>query len=306
MMPNQGLADEVHVAQADAVMHLTENVRPEDGSTTKSGDLLGGLWLPGATTSSSFSGKAPQLPIHGNAQSMSKGGDGTFQREALTPVDGSPTAGFEFPTTPSFHIGVGGLAATSLRLKSWDRRRKRSADMGVFVDEEFRGDSSGLRNTDERARARQAVEAPGSASASSGSRFSPVQAAFPSMPLSVAPAPSHTEAEVDVEMEDIVEDNTENEPPRGLPLPPINPGALGAAMERLVLKDLVLEVPPELQEHPESDVESSSGHSTAGSEGEEDSNAEPRLRKNLADMLAERIQNNVDGRYDFEIFCDPE
>jgi hypothetical protein len=271
MLPNQGLVDE-----ADAVMQLPENVRPQQGLPAKSGDFLGAYWPPGTSASSSITSKAPQLPLQGNAQSMSKGGDGTSQREALTPVDGSPTAGFEFAPAPSFHVGVGGLATTSLGLQPWDRRRKRSVDVGVFVDEEFRsGSSRGQHVEDERARARQAVEA---------SRL-PAN-------LAVVPTPSRAAAEVDVEMEDIVEDNTENRPPQDLPSPPTNPGALDAAMERLALKDLVLEVPPGLEEHPESDIESSSG-------------SESQENQNLADLLADRIHNNVEGRYDFEIFCDP-
>jgi len=59
------------------------------------------------------------------------------------------------------------------------------------------------------------------------------------------------------------------------------------------LLDVAVEVPQEYKEHPFSDVESSSGSSEFESE-------------NLAEQLAERVHQNVDDRYDFEVFVDPE
>lgn len=56
------------------------------------------------------------------------------------------------------------------------------------------------------------------------------------------------------------------------------------------LAECFLEVPAEYQEHPYSDIESSD---------------EEFQSENLADRLAERVQHNADGRYDFDIYEDP-
>jgi len=61
--------------------------------------------------------------------------------------------------------------------------------------------------------------------------------------------------------------------------------------ERSVLRELSLVIPPEYQEHPESDIEDSEDVDTPD--------------ENLADLLEQRISENAGGRYDFEIYCDP-
>merc|ERR1719401_942575 len=102
--------------------------------------------------------------------------------------------------------------------------------------------------------------------------------------------------EDDLDMEDISHDDKENVPLSLLADPRhANLAAAASAdypQERAVLMDLELQVPPEIQEHPYSDVES-----------DEDGDEQEEVY-NLADALAERVNQNVDGRYDFEIFCD--
>jgi len=58
------------------------------------------------------------------------------------------------------------------------------------------------------------------------------------------------------------------------------------------LRELTLEVPQECMEHPFSDVESSSGSDFQS--------------ENLSEQLAERVFQNTNGRYDFEVFVDAE
>merc|ERR1712066_485362 len=67
----------------------------------------------------------------------------------------------------------------------------------------------------------------------------------------------------------------------------------GDTMDRDVLGEVVVAVPSAFQDHPFSDIESSSGESDFHTE-------------NLAELLAERIERNADGRYDFNIYVDPE
>jgi hypothetical protein len=214
-------------------------------------------------------GGAPgmQLPLlRGNASQASKGSEASFHREALTPVDGSPTVGFDSVTAPPLQLG-----ASQLQM-NWERRRKLSQDLGVFVDAQFRGETAHP------------------ITAVCHRSLSPAPAASSS--LDPFPSGAAQADEEDVDMEDSLDDDKENMPsPADFPVPPANPGTVGVdAQQREVFRDLVLEVPHEAQEHPFSDVESDD-------EGEE-------MPENLADMLADRIDQNVDERYDFDIYID--
>eukprot|EP00931_Biecheleriopsis_adriatica_P047264 TRINITY_DN27220_c0_g1_i1.p1 TRINITY_DN27220_c0_g1~~TRINITY_DN27220_c0_g1_i1.p1 ORF type:complete len:351 (+),score=76.56 TRINITY_DN27220_c0_g1_i1:71-1123(+) len=66
---------------------------------------------------------------------------------------------------------------------------------------------------------------------------------------------------------------------------------------RAILQELALEVPDELQAQMQED-----NHADAADVSDDDGF----YSENLAEQLEERIRQNVDGRYDFEIFVDPE
>jgi len=255
-------------------------------------------------------------------------------REVLGPVDGSPTAGGltsssqpskgytssgaiqqrgfsmgSFPCTPpsvSQHLGL-------------DRhRRKRPADPVIFIDDEFRDGHRGP-GTSNAANSVASVPSLGSTHPCLSTASSPRAAAAAALALLTGSGSTFTQAEEeesiqamatdDVEMEEGSPDK-ENKPPEPLSTPseaadlPSAEWILPAsgsdaepsgsahpwAARGEPLAERVLEVPVEYQEHQYSDIESSD---------------EEFQSENLADRLAERVQQNADGRYDFDIYEDP-
>lgn len=206
---------------------------------------------------------------------------------------------------------------------------KRPADQAVFVDDEFR--------QAERLAPGSVRPSPASAGNSSGSRtlvdaFGSSTARLVTSPatsaVAVEPASANTAvASVDIlvageagsalagmladggEDEDNIMgedvemhvDDKENQLPlhSTLQANSIHPyAALPAsaegvsAVQRDVLGDVDVEVPQEFQDHPFSDIESSSGGSDFQTE-------------NLAEHLAERIAENADDMYVFDVYVDP-
>jgi hypothetical protein len=155
--------------------------------------------------------------------------------------------------------------------------------MEFFVDEQFRNGS--FRPSQNSMETMTSISGASSVEASSSHGFG--------LPAVAAPA-----VEEDQEMEDISHDDKENVPLSQLDNSArANLAVVASAdypQQRAVLMDIELQVPPEIQEHPYSDVE----------ESDEDGDEQEEVY-NLADALAERVNQNVDGRYDFEIFCDP-
>lgn len=256
-------------------------------------------------------------------------------REVLGPVDGSPTAGgltssppFGYATSSgsqslglsmgSFHpVGLPASGTLASQHLGFDpRRRKRPADPGIYVDDEFR---EGHRGTGTSSAAPVASDHSAGSNAIARSSSS-AHDAFPGVAVQ-PPTPSgslQADAEAmlaDVEMDE-ASPGKENKPPESLSAPSMVPDLASAALSvpaslsvatgssdapggraepsatipGAPLGERFLDVPLEYQEHPYSDIESSD---------------EEFQSENLADRLAERIQQNVDGRYDFDIYMDP-
>jgi len=246
-------------------------------------------------------------------------------RPVLGPVDGSPTAGGLTSSQPfgytvsssSQHLGfsLGSTPpAVSPHLGLDPRRRKRPADPMIFVDDEFR---DGLRGTGASNSAPNVASVPSASSTLTADSDSsaPGVVAAATQPLPTASELAGAEAEEDDSIQAIREDDVEmeegtpgkeNKPPEPFSIPsePSEVAALtstawslpGSSTQALAergapLAERFLEVPLEYQEHQFSDIDESSD--------------EEFQSENLADRLSERIQQNADGRYDFEIFTDP-
>jgi len=254
------------LSQEDSVMSLPENQQAKPGA----------------------------VPMRGNSKK------GIETRGAFGSLDGSPSVGGLTPTQPSGQRGVGS-GTSQFHMPSSHlppAGQGRASEIRVF--DEFR--DRHVYDVDRRVRARDFAYLPspsaGTSSASNsggGPSEAPVsQQPLPVFNFPVAPSPAVAAIQADEEeLADIQMEDKENGPrPADMHPPPANPGTwTGLASEREALMDLVLEVPLEFQEHPDSDIES---------DDEEEMESE-----NLAEKLDERIRDNVDGRYDFQIYCDP-
>ncbi|CAE8641939.1 unnamed protein product, partial [Polarella glacialis] len=173
--------------------------------------------------------------------------------------------------------------------------RKRPADStDVFVDEEFRVPVPAPT-------APRHHSPPGSSSSSSQalpsatlSQAIPAAAPCPRSDTHSAVLQAHgftSDSEVTLQLvqSDPLQDQ-ENVATAGAPRAP---RAAGGDLSR-AMQELVLEVPQIVQDNPYSDIEDSDDD---GSEFQSE---------NLAARLAERVEQNADGKYDFEIYVDPE
>jgi len=271
---------------AAAAAPLQENARPVAcGAEATGGPGIDGS--PGAVPAGHHA-KLLEALASGLVHTACKG---TAVREFGTPVDGSPVGrghtdqllGGMPASSPQQLRGCqpGGFALE--RLGGLDQRRKRQADSSVYVDEEFR---------DERPHTRPALQSTSAAaSSSSGSRapMAPLDGPARWDPQPSPPAPGGSWEESGEGMDvDLEPEGKENGPGSS------DLARAAAAVDHArALRDLVLEVPQECEDHPFSDVESSSGDSDFQSE-------------NLAGRLEERVRDNADGRYVFEVFVDPE
>jgi len=235
----------------------------------------------------------------------------SVKRSVFAPVDGSQAAGALTTMLP----GVDATACPTASL-SIVEGRKRSADlMQVFDD--FHGEHSRSRVARSEDSA-QGCAVPSSAPAAT-STDSAVSAALPanestSTPqseledkwaalrlLGVAQELEIWEDDNDADMEDIAGDEQHAWPFAAPSMQLTNPGVLSiasgvaglgmaGAWQRAALRELTLAVPPEYQDHADSDIES---------DGEEDMEME-----NLADTLQNDIFQNKCGWYEFEMYQD--
>lgn len=187
--------------------------------------------------------------------------------------------------------------------------RKRPAETDVYVDDEFRvpmEQSSTAQNSSLSSSSVTAALAAPVPEEVTRDRDLPPQVTPPRVAASL-----NVSRQVDME-EDSQDSDKENHTPitvlRNTPtadvVAPRGPRLSEAssisetpaeAQMRRVLQDLDLDqVPNVAQEHDFSEVE--------GSE-EEDDDGQP---ESLAHMLEDRVRRNVDGRYDFDIYVDPE
>jgi len=229
-------------------------------------------------------------------------------REFGTPVDGSPSAGglpaqpvgFGSALGPQPCVSYGNNALSS----QCDARRKRPADT-IFVDDEFRDEpqshrTSSYRHADGTRAWLASSESclPGgndhrmhSARLGLKSQAQPtgvdldtqadaVPCGQVSLPVQV---PSHTGGN-DTILHDTGTEDKENQPLHGLR------GLPSSVDDTRVLRDVVIDVSPELKDNLFSDADSSD-------DGEFYS-------ENLAEQLTERVQQNEQDRYDFEVYIE--
>lgn len=253
-----------------------------------------------------------------------------------TPMVGSQSVGGTIGTQPSawwntvgalhrfFGSATGGFASPPLGL---EQRRKRPADASVYIDEEFREEEQHFRPAHRTAGSRPASAAASTAAATSaaspvapavagraaGSAGNPSPLARDALGSALASPQRRGEASGAPRSHQArqpgpggLREGRENTSEEGEGsssddedmgdkenwLHPAAASGRGAAVvdHGRALRELTLEV---LRESGSSDAESSSGGSNFESE-------------NLAEQLAERVRQNVDGRYDFEVFEDPE
>lgn len=250
--------------------------------------------------------------------------NGTEVREAFSSLDGSPLTG---GLSPSPNLGQHVVAAGAFHVfappssSANPPGRKRSADISVF--DEFRtrdiyqverqrfavldagstvpspssagpGHAGGMSSMDssvETVSPHRAPVADSPASASSASSEQPHLEAYVEDPSSSGGEP------MDIQLED--QENVPLSADSEVPLS--NPGtyALFNVGERVPLHDVALsELPVDYQQQRQWTDADASDIESDDDDGEGQG-------WNLADELEERIRNNADGRYDFEIYCDP-
>jgi len=286
--------------QEDSVKSLPENQEPKPGDLPTTG-------FSQVTKESGHTTPKVTVPGRGNLPNCREA------REAFATLDGSPTAG---GLTPPPRLGQHAVAwgasrflAASIDFQANPSGRKRAAEIGVFddfhnrdihqADRQIHTGLSGLASarSSPNLAAPSVVVNPGYTSEVGPQQHLPVSNSLVSP--SVA-EPIEQPDEEDEEPMDIAMEDKENMPlPADLQAAPTNTATVAApaisenvVRERAPLHDLVVsELALEYEEHSCSDVES---------DDEEDMPSQ-----NLADELAERVRNNVDGRYDFEIYCDP-
>lgn len=273
---------------------------------------LGGIG--GAQLHSAHRGKGPELvtKFAGEEASGSLGagsfGAGTpANREFGLKADVRPGTGLA-PAPPgalwgarspqrqrAFGFQAGGLAPG---LGFDHHRRKRPVDPTVYVDDEFRDEAlerpalrsrtptsacPGLESTP----AASSSAIVGADTAMAWSAPAPTEAATVGLFHRDATPAMSTGAEADDGgAEDVDMEDKENEPRASAV------GVAIAAEPSRALREMLLEVPPECKEHPYSDIESS-----------EDGDFRS---ENLAEQLAERVQQNEGDRYHFDVYIDPE
>lgn len=247
--------------------------------------------------------------------------DGGEVRAALASLDGSPIAGLSSPQVPENAVASGAfhLFAPTSRQAAKPVGQSQSGEMKVF-DDFGKRDLYQVRRTGLSGRSHSRVaSAPcsfwvGSNALASWESDEPAGTeaqqsrgdADVIVPASLAASMEQADMEdrassFDDSMDTSREDKENVASPDAMEAPSEVPGfvqnysgaqAAPALGNRLPLNDLPLYgVPVDHQEHPYSDVES---------DDEDDL-----LGPNLADLLDERIRNNADGMYDFEIYCDP-
>lgn len=238
----------------------------------------------------------------------------SVKRSVFAPVDGSQAAGALTTMLP----GMDAIACPTSPL-SIVEGRKRSADlMQVFDDfHEERSRSRIARNEDSSKTCAVPSSAPLATSTDSavsaalpadepvGPRQSEVEDKWAALRLMGSAQNLEVwEDDKDADMEDATGGVENTSPPTVATTQLTNPGVLSSASgiaglgitgawERAVFRDLVLDVPPEYQDHPDSDIDSDADE-------EEDMAVE-----NLADTLQHDIFHNKGGCYEFEIYQSP-
>jgi len=301
--------------QEDSAMCLPENQHPKLDDSDTIHCLAGNV--PSRTTAGLNQAiiDCGHILPKGAAPPRGSIAKGMEVREALASLDGSPLAGGlapspnlrqNAPAAGAFHF----FAPTTSSPSNPPGRKRSMPDISVFDDfrsrDTYQVDRQSLAGFDGEAATPSSflVGSCGTGSSSIGQTVEAfVQQCFPVTTsfVSASPAPAMEQAHAedalssDGEPMDITMENQENVPlPADMQVPPTTPGTqtVVAMSERAPLHDLALEVPVEYQDYPYSDSES-------------DDDEIDMQGPNPADELAERISNNVDGRYDFEIYCDP-